>query len=67
MARKLVHDSSCKDGDIVRSMVVGHTEKLGEMAKKNVRINVWIIIAKQIAAIDYGGQEKIKSLPGYKK
>ena len=42
-ARKLVHDS-CKDGDIARSMVVGQ--------RKNVRIDVWIIIAKQIAAIE---------------
>ena len=41
--RKLVHDS-WKDGDIARSMVVGQ--------RKNVRIDVWIIIAKQIAAIE---------------
>ena len=38
-ARKLVHDS-WKDGDIARSMVVGQ--------RKYVRIDVWIIIAKQI-------------------
>ena len=42
-ARKLVHDS-WKDGDIARSMVVGQ--------RKNVRIDVWIIIAKQIAAVE---------------
>ena len=45
-------------------MVVGHTENFGEMAKKNVRIDVWIIIVKQIATIDVteGGQEKIVCL-----
>ena len=43
-ARKLLVDDSWKDGDIARSMVVGQI--------KNVRIDVWIIIAKQIAAIE---------------
>ena len=42
-ARKLVHNS-WKDGDIAQSMVVGQ--------RKNVRIDVWIIIVKQIAAIE---------------
>ena len=55
-ARKLVHDS-WKDGDIARSMVVGQ--------RRNVRIDVWIIIAKQIAAIELaidvtGDKEKEK-------
>ena len=37
-ARKLVHDS-WKDGDIAWPMVVGQ--------RKNVRIDVWIIIAER--------------------
>ena len=42
-ARKLVHDS-WKNGDIARSIVVGQRKIIG--------IDVWIIIAKQIAAIE---------------
>ena len=39
---------------------------------KNVRIDVWIIIAKQIAAIELAidvteGKKKRKSLPDYKQ
>ena len=49
-ARKLVQDSY-KDGDIVRSMVVGHRLR-EKWQRKHVRIDVWIITAKQITAID---------------
>ena len=46
---KLIQDS-CKDGDIAWSMVVGQ--------RKNVRIDVWIIIVKQITAFDVTEDKK---------
>ena len=58
--RKLVHDS-CKDGDIVQSMVVDHRSLIGEMAKKKCQDHHCDADRSNQC---YGGQEKRKSLPG---